>query len=111
MYQFPALSFGTYVFSAEYHINVMGFPIRKSQAITLVGSLPGLIAAYHVLHRLLTPRHPPYTLSSLTTNNLLLGESSSGKKTARLFPPPKNYLRRFDGYYPLVLSVMIYALL
>ena len=27
---------------------------------------PRLIAAVHVLHRLLTPRHPPYTLSSLT---------------------------------------------
>ena len=74
MCQFPALSSGAYVFSAGYHVDVMGFPIRKSQAITLVGSLPGLIAAYHVLHRLLTPRHPPYTLSNLTTNNRLLGE-------------------------------------
>ena len=73
MCQFPALSSGAYVFSVGYHIDVMGFPIRKSQAITLVGSLPGLIAAYHVLHRLLTPRHPPYTLSNLTTNNRLLG--------------------------------------
>ncbi len=27
---------------------------------------PGLIAAYHVLHRLPSPRHPPYALSSLT---------------------------------------------
>jgi hypothetical protein len=27
---------------------------------------PRLIAAYHALHRLLVPRHPPYTLSSLT---------------------------------------------
>ena len=30
-------------------------------------SSPGLIAACHVLHRLITPRHPPYTLSSLIT--------------------------------------------
>ena len=28
---------------------------------------PRLIAADHVLHRLLAPRHPPYALSSLTT--------------------------------------------
>ena len=28
-------------------------------------SSPKLIAAYHVLHRLLTPRHPPFALSSL----------------------------------------------
>ena len=32
MYQFPALTFDVYVFNAEYHVNVMGFPIRKSQA-------------------------------------------------------------------------------
>jgi hypothetical protein len=31
-----------------------------------VCSSPRLIAAYHVLHRLLAPRHPPYTLSNLT---------------------------------------------
>ena len=30
---------------------------------------PKLIAAYHVLHRLLAPRHSPYTLSSLTIRN------------------------------------------
>ena len=30
-------------------------------------SSPGLIAANHVLHRLLAPRHPPFALSSLTS--------------------------------------------
>ena len=44
-----------------------GFPIRKSQDQRSFDSFPGLIAAYHVLHRLITPRHPPYTLSSLIT--------------------------------------------
>ena len=34
-------------------------------------SSPGLIAAYHVLHRLSAPRHPPYTLSNLTALILL----------------------------------------
>ena len=29
-------------------------------------SSPQLIAAYHVFHRLLVPRHPPYALISLT---------------------------------------------
>ena len=32
-------------------------------------SSPQLFAAYHVFHRLLVPRHPPYALSSMT--NLL----------------------------------------
>ena len=43
----------------------LGCPIRRSQD-PLVCSSPGLIAAYHVLHRLSAPRHPPYTLSNLT---------------------------------------------
>ena len=30
--------------------------------LMLVCSYPKLIAAYHVLHRLLVPRHPPYAL-------------------------------------------------
>ena len=42
-----------------------GCPIRRSRD-QLVCSSPRLIAAYHVLHRLLAPRHPPYTLSNLT---------------------------------------------
>ena len=46
---------------------VTGCPIRKSQDQSLFDSSPGLIAACHVLHRLITPRHPPCTLSSLIT--------------------------------------------
>ena len=44
-----------------------GFPIRTSPDHGSFDSSPGLIAAYHVLHRLSTPRHPPCTLSSLVT--------------------------------------------
>ena len=43
-----------------------GFPIRKSQDLSLFTSSPGLIAGYNVLHRLLVPRHPPIALSSLS---------------------------------------------
>ena len=45
---------------------VPGFPIRKSPGQSLLSGSPKLIAASHVLHRLLAPRHPPYALSSLT---------------------------------------------
>ena len=45
-----------------------GFPIRKSPGQSLFDSSPGHIAAYHVLHRLITPRHPPVTLNSLITS-------------------------------------------
>jgi hypothetical protein len=46
----------------------MGCPIRKSPGQSLLSGSPKLIAAYHVLHHLLVPRHPPYALSSLTIN-------------------------------------------
>ena len=43
-----------------------GFPIRKSAGQRLFSASPRLIAAVHVLHRLLVPRHPPYALIILT---------------------------------------------
>ena len=45
----------------------VGFPIRKSPVRSLLSGFPELIAASHVLHRLLAPRHPPCALYSLTT--------------------------------------------
>ena len=47
----------------------VGFPIRKSTDRSLVSGSPWLIAATHVLRRLLEPRHPPHALSSLVTLN------------------------------------------
>ena len=44
-----------------------GFPIQKSPGQSLFSSSPKLIAAYHVFHRILAPRHPPFALSSLAT--------------------------------------------
>jgi hypothetical protein len=38
----------------------------------MVSSFPGLIAAAHVLHRLLAPRHPPCALNLLTRKNTFL---------------------------------------
>jgi hypothetical protein len=45
----------------------LGFPIRKSADRRPFAGFPQLIAGYHVLRRLSMPRHPPCTLSSLTT--------------------------------------------
>ena len=62
-----------------------GFPIRKSPDITPECGFPGLIAAYHVLHRLSVPRHPSCALSSLTTKKkfgkvVFLRASTYGKE-------------------------------
>ena len=48
-----------------------GFPIRISPDQCLFSGSPKLFAAYHVLHRLLMPGHPPYALISLTIKKLL----------------------------------------
>ena len=46
-----------------------GFPHSEISGSKPVCGSPKLIAANHVLLRLLAPRHPPYALSSLTTNS------------------------------------------
>ena len=43
-----------------------GFPHSEICGSMDICSLPQLIAAYHVFHRLSVPRHPPYALYSLT---------------------------------------------
>ena len=50
---------------------LVGFPIRRSRGQRSVSTSPGLIAAAHVLHRLLAPRHPPCALSLLIVKNTL----------------------------------------
>ena len=52
-----------------------GFPHSEIPGSTLVCSFPRLIAAYHVLHRLPSPRHPPCALSSLITTKSYLRRS------------------------------------
>ena len=61
MFQFTGLA--SRFASGWYIFNVPGCPIRRSSDIMLVCSFPKLIAAYHVLHRLSEPRHPPYALN------------------------------------------------
>jgi hypothetical protein len=47
-------------------MTLAGFPHSEICGSLAICASPQLIAAYHVLHRLLTPRHPPCALSSLT---------------------------------------------
>ena len=46
-----------------------GFPIRRSAGQRLFSASPRLIAAVHVLPRLLVPRHPPRALTILTVSS------------------------------------------
>jgi hypothetical protein len=71
MVHFPTLPSRTYVFSPGYPgMTPGGFPHSEISGSKLVCSSPKLIAAYHVLHRLLVPRHSPHALSSLTIKTL-----------------------------------------
>ena len=70
MFHFPGLASAAYVFSDGWQgITPPGFPIRKSTDQSLFSGSPWLIAATHVLLRLLLPRHPPCALCSLVTNS------------------------------------------
>ena len=47
------------------HITRIRLPHSEISGSKRICRYPKLIAAYHVLHRLLAPRHPPYALNSL----------------------------------------------
>ncbi len=60
----------TYGFSdGRLGITPAGFPHSGILGSKPACGSPRLIAASHALHRFLAPRHPPFALSSLTTNN------------------------------------------
>jgi hypothetical protein len=64
MFQFPGFASSTYVFSRGYSRSC-GFPHSDIHGSKPVRGSPWLFAAYHVLHRLSAPRHPPNALKSL----------------------------------------------
>ena len=69
MFQFSPFASIHYVFMYGCHsINRDRFPHSEISGSKPVSSSPKLIAAFHVLHRLSAPRHPPCALSSLVTN-------------------------------------------
>src|SRR3954462_12004025 len=70
---------------------VPGFPIRTPWDHSSVDSSPRPIAASHVLHRLLVPRHPPSALDNLTTENKMLASTvqfSTNNQPTTPTPPP-----------------------
>ena len=62
-----SLDIPIFKFSITYlSMNPGEFPHSEISGSMLICSSPKLIAAYHVFHRLLVPRHPPCALISLT---------------------------------------------
>ena len=62
-----------------------GFPHSEISGSKLICSSPKLIAAYHVLHRLLMPRHSPCALISLTYRRACSVSLVAGRR-----PPPRS---------------------
>ncbi len=67
----------------------VGFPIRRSRDQRLVSTSPGLIAAAHVLHRLLAPRHPPCALRLLIMKNTVVAAMEFSRCTRANPAQPK----------------------
>ena len=66
MVHFPELAHtGLYIQPAVTRVHLVGFPHSEIPGSKPACGSPRLIAACHVLLRLLAPRHPPYALSSL----------------------------------------------
>ena len=69
MFQFPA--FAHYIRSVS-NLQLDGLSHSEILGSKVICTSPRLFAAYHVLHRLQEPRHPPYALSYLFSALLLL---------------------------------------
>lgn len=87
MFHFPRFALSTSVLS---NTCVLGCPIRISQAIAPLISLPGLFADLHVLLRLLTPWHPPCALIHLTIQPRIAPET-----ICPAFLSPENIFQSF----------------
>ena len=64
MFQFPAFA---HHISGVTGLQPAGLSHSEISGSKVICTSPKLIAAYHVLHRLQEPRHPPYALSYLLT--------------------------------------------
>ena len=72
MFQFPSFPFCDYfIHHRIYGSSPYGFPHSEIPGLALICSYPRLIAACHVLLRLLMPRHSPYALLRLNFSLLL----------------------------------------
>ena len=84
MFQFRR--FPSYTYLIQYTIPCGGFPHSEISGSLYICYSPKLIAAYHVLHRLLMPRHSPCALSSLTSSKLAPRNPHPSKDVCLLAP-------------------------
>ena len=81
------------------------FPHSEISGSKDICSSPKLIAAYHVFHRLLVPRHPPCALSSLT-RCLFTAGTAPKRRCIALHPWLFVYIFRF-AYLSICLGCLV----
>ena len=104
MFQFPGFASNPYVFRAGYSLSC-GFPHSDIVGSKLVRSSPTLFAAYHVLHRLSVPRHPPNALNALDfSSNLsctgIRSRTFRGRPVRLTIPDRKTLALTRDDHLP-----------
>jgi hypothetical protein len=93
MFQFAPFASAGYSFAGRImRYGRMAFPHSEISGSKVASTSPELIAAGHVLHRLSAPRHPPHTLSSLTTESVPRGTAPRGRPVipVRIQPRRRN---------------------
>ena len=86
-------------------VHTAGFPHSEISGSKDICSSPKLIAAYHVFHRLLVPRHPPCALSSLTRCFFAAGTAPK-RRCIALHPWLFVYIFRF-AYLSICLGCLV----
>ena len=77
-------------------VSSAGFPHSDTSGSLDMCSSPKLFAAYHVFHRLLVPRHPPYALISITNRcRKRCGSSDCSQRNACIHLEPSEVLQSF----------------
>ena len=115
MFQFPGFAFVPYVFRYKYlHLISVspkppvqlrtndlaitdiegGFPHSEIRGSKVVRTSPRHIAAYHVLHRLLAPRHPPDTLITLNHSHYRYPPHMVPRQRAMQAAEPKSFMTK-----------------
>ena len=87
MFQFPGLAL-----SRSDGVSPARFPHSDTPGSMLACSSPRLIAACHVLHRRLVPRHPPCALLYLTSTNRWSRIQETCTKSMRVSPKAPDVL-------------------
>ena len=119
MFQFRAFPSYAYLIQRTIHRYCLcGFPHSEISGSTDICSSPKLIAACHVLHRLLMPRHSPCALYSLTKEiHLVLlnyaGNQQVTSQNCNCYPHlfRCSTINRFTNFFQLSLKDLSVALL